>query len=69
VADNGVGIAAEALDKVFDPFFTTRDVGQGMGMGLAFCHATVTSWGGTMKAASEPGRGASIIMTLKTSRP
>jgi light-regulated signal transduction histidine kinase (bacteriophytochrome) len=37
IRDNGTGITAEHLDKIFDPFYTTKDVGQGMGLGLSIC--------------------------------
>jgi two-component system sensor histidine kinase PhcS len=42
VRDNGEGIQPENVSKVFEPFFTTRDVGQGMGMGLSICYSTAT---------------------------
>ena len=68
VSDNGVGISSDRLNKVFDPFFTTKEVGEGMGMGLSFCHSTVTSWGGSIKACSAPDQGTTIILTLRTSQ-
>lgn len=68
VSDDGGGIPSENINKVFDPFFTTKDVGKGMGMGLSFCHATITSWGGSIKASSSPGSGTDMILTLRNSR-
>lgn len=55
VRDNGVGIAAENLGRVFEPFFTTRDVGQGLGLGLAVSFAIVQRHGSRLRVASEAG--------------
>lgn len=64
VTDAGVGIAADHLDKLFDPFFTTRPVGEGMGLGLSICHATVTSLGGTITVRPGAERGAVATVDL-----
>ncbi|MFN9210248.1 MAG: sensor histidine kinase [Betaproteobacteria bacterium] len=53
VRDNGVGIAPENLSRVFEPFFTTRDVGQGLGLGLAVSFAIVQRHGSRLQVASE----------------
>ena len=55
VRDNGTGIAPENLERVFEPFFTTREVGQGLGLGLAVCYAIVQRHGGQLTVASEEG--------------
>jgi len=55
VRDNGVGIAPENLSRVFEPFFTTRDVGQGLGLGLAVSFAIVQRHGSRLRVASEAG--------------
>jgi two-component system sensor histidine kinase PhcS len=55
VRDNGVGIAPENLSRVFEPFFTTRDVGQGLGLGLAVSFAIVQRHGSRLQVASEAG--------------
>jgi C4-dicarboxylate-specific signal transduction histidine kinase len=65
VADTGPGIAPEHLARVFDPFFTTKPPGQGTGLGLAVCHGIVTSFGGTIAAASAPAGGASFRVVLR----
>ena len=56
VQDNGPGIAAEDLDHVFDPFFTKKEVGAGMGLGLSICHRIIESHHGRIEVESDPGR-------------
>lgn len=55
VRDNGTGISPDNLARVFEPFFTTREVGQGLGLGLAVCYAIVQRHGGQLTVASEEG--------------
>jgi two-component system NtrC family sensor kinase len=57
VEDNGPGISAENLPRVFDPFFTTRTEGEGTGLGLAVVHGIVTSYNGNLEVESSEGRG------------
>lgn len=65
VADNGTGIAAEIRHRVFDPFFTTREVGRGTGHGLTLAHAVVVQrHGGSLRFETESGAGTTFIMTL-----
>ncbi len=52
VRDNGVGIASERLPRIFDPFFTSRDVGAGLGLGLSICHSIIKHHGGQLVAES-----------------
>jgi len=66
--DNGPGIPPAVQSRIFDPFFTTREVGAGLGLGLATAYDTITSWGGTIEVASEPGRGATFTLTLPLKR-
>jgi len=68
VADTGAGMPAEVLARVFDPFFTTRRVGDGMGLGLSICHGIVTSLGGQIEAKSESGKGSLFRVTLPAAR-
>ena len=56
VRDNGTGIAAEHLDKIFDPFYTTKDVGEGMGLGLSICYRIVQEYDGRISVRTEPGK-------------
>jgi signal transduction histidine kinase len=64
VADTGVGIPRENLDKIFNPFFTTKPTGQGTGLGLAICHGIVASHGGEIRVESEPNHGTRISLVL-----
>ncbi len=64
VRDDGVGIAPEVLPRVFDPFFTTRPVGQGMGLGLSICHGIVRRAGGVIEVESRVGRGSTFRVLL-----
>jgi len=65
LADDGPGIPAEHARRVFDPFFTTREVGKGVGLGLSVAFAIVRDHGGVIRAKpSEGGRGATFIIDL-----
>jgi signal transduction histidine kinase len=55
VRDNGTGIRAEDIGKVFEPFFTRRDVGSGMGLGLSICHQICQSHDATLEVDSDYG--------------
>ncbi len=58
VQDTGIGMTPEVLDKVFEPFYSTRDPGKGSGLGLASAYATVKGHGGHIEVESEPGWGS-----------
>jgi CheY-like chemotaxis protein len=62
--DDGPGIAKENLEKIFNPFFTTREVGQGTGLGLNLCHGIITEHKGRIWAESRLGRGATFLIEL-----
>lgn len=55
VRDNGTGISADNIERVFEPFFTTRDVGAGLGLGLSISYGIIQRHGGTLSVQSEPG--------------
>lgn len=64
VTDTGHGIAAENLDRIFDPFFTTMTPGEGCGLGLTIVNALVSDLGGSIKVASEQGKGSAFTVTI-----
>ena len=63
-ADDGPGIPAKYLDKLFDPFFTTREERGGSGLGLSVCHGIVTEHGGKIYAKSKSGKGSTFFVEL-----
>ncbi len=69
VADNGVGIAPEHVAKIYDPFFTTKGVGGGTGLGLAVTYGIVQEHSGHISVSSTPGEGSTFRITLPTSDP
>ena len=64
VEDDGVGIAAEALPKLFEPFYTTKAPGEGTGLGLSIAYGIVRDLGGELAAAGAPGAGARFTVAL-----
>lgn len=68
VRDNGCGISPENLQKVFSPFFTTKPVGKGMGLGLSVCYGIITNMGGAMQVTSELGTGTTFTLHLPAGR-
>ncbi|KAB2889980.1 MAG: response regulator [Desulfobulbaceae bacterium] len=64
VIDTGHGIDPEALGRVFDPYYSTKETGQGTGLGLSVVHGIVSQLGGTVRVDSEPGRGACFSVYL-----
>jgi two-component system NtrC family sensor kinase len=64
VSDTGVGIPERALNKIFDPFYTTKPVGQGTGLGLSICYGIVKEHGGRIWAESEVGVGTMVTVEL-----
>ncbi len=64
--DDGPGISKENIRSIFNPFFTTKEVGKGTGLGLSICYGIVTSHGGRIYANSELGKGASFVVELPT---
>ncbi len=64
VEDSGHGIAPDVVERVFDPFFTTRPPGENQGLGLSLAYAAVTGHGGTLTVESGPGRGTVATVRL-----
>ncbi len=64
VADTGVGMSPEVMEKIFEPYFTTREAGEGTGMGLAMVHGIVKELGGEIAVESAPGEGSEFRIWL-----
>jgi two-component system, NtrC family, sensor kinase len=64
VSDNGVGISPENLNKIFSPFFTTKPVGKGTGLGLAVCYGIINKMGGEMSVTSTENVGTTFAIRL-----
>jgi two-component system NtrC family sensor kinase len=64
ITDSGHGIEPANLPRVFDPFFTTRDVGEGTGLGLSICYGLVRDHGGQIRVESVPGSGTTFVVSL-----
>jgi len=69
VIDTGVGIPEALHDRIFDPFFSTREVGEGTGLGLAVSYSIVEAHGGTIEVRSAPGRGSTFRVVMPVARP
>ena len=68
ISDTGIGIAPENVAKIYDPFFTTKGVGQGTGLGLAVSYGIVQEHAGRISVESTPGQGTTFRITLPTAR-
>jgi two-component system NtrC family sensor kinase len=64
VKDTGHGISIENMDRIFNPFFTTKDVGHGVGLGLAISYGIVKEHNGEISVESEAGKGSTFIVSL-----
>ncbi len=64
IRDNGRGIHPDQLPHIFDPFYTSKPVGLGAGLGLSICHEFITAMGGTIQATSAQGEGACFTIRL-----
>ena len=66
VKDTGSGISTEIIDSIFDPYFTTKQTGEGTGLGLSVVHGIVKSYGGDISVQSSPGEGTTFEIVLPT---
>jgi signal transduction histidine kinase/CheY-like chemotaxis protein len=67
IKDTGEGIAPEIMDRIFEPYFTTKDVDEGLGMGLAVVYGIVKKYDGAIRIKSEPGKGATVEVLFPVS--
>jgi signal transduction histidine kinase len=68
VADSGMGIPKQVMDKIFTPFFTTKEAGKGTGLGLSICSKIIAQHHGDIKVQSEPNVGTTFSITLPVRR-
>jgi len=68
ISDTGIGIAPENVAKIYDPFYTTKGVGQGTGLGLAVSYGIIQEHAGRISVESEPGQGTTFRITLPSAR-
>ena len=64
VKDNGSGIPQKVIDKIFQPFFTTKPTGQGTGLGLSLSYDIVKAHGGELKVETKEGEGSAFIISI-----
>lgn len=64
IRDNGIGISEKNIEKIFDPFFSTKPVGKGVGIGLSFAQAYIRAIGGEIRVNSEIGKGSAFTIEL-----
>ena len=67
--DNGTGMPPDVVERIFNPFFTTKATDRGTGLGLSLSNDIVRSHGGTIRVETEPGEFTEFIITLPTSNP
>jgi two-component system, NtrC family, sensor kinase len=68
VKDNGTGMTAEVKDKIFEPFYTTKPVGQGTGLGLSVVQGIITAHHGKISVSTSPGKGSRFEVLIPLGR-
>jgi two-component system sensor histidine kinase PhcS len=69
IRDNGTGIDRKHLDKIFDPFYTTKEVGEGMGLGLSISYSILQEYGGKISVKTEPGKFSEFTLEFPAQTP
>jgi PAS domain S-box-containing protein len=69
IADNGPGIPLELQDRIYEPFFTTKEIGKGSGQGLALARTTIEQHSGALECTSAPGAGTTFTLRLPVKPP
>lgn len=64
ISDTGIGIPESKLDKIFEPFYTTKEIGKGMGLGLAISYGIVKDYHGDIEVTSQPGQGTTFKLAF-----
>ena len=64
ITDNGIGISKSSLNRVTDPFYTTKDPGEGIGLGLSIAYSIVNEHGGQLSFESEEGKGTTVTLAF-----
>ena len=66
VTDNGTGVSQQVVDKIFQPFFTTKPTGEGTGLGLSLSYDIIKAHGGELLVDSEDGQSTTFVVQLPT---
>ena len=69
ISDTGCGIPADRVERVFDPFYTTKEAGKGTGLGLSIAYDIVKKHNGEIQVESEPGKGTTFTVQLPVVSP
>jgi signal transduction histidine kinase len=69
VSDTGAGIPAEHLDRIYDPFFTTKAIGHGTGLGLSITYGIVREHDASIHCDSAPGQGTRFTLRFRLAQP
>ena len=69
ITDSGKGMPEEVRKRIFEPFYTTKPMGSGAGLGLSICYGIISQHNGNITVNSEPGKGTEFTITLPLKQP